>query len=66
MSNTIPEWRSWFIDFLLYSGKTVVRVRKKAGKDFPVYGETIAELELDTNSAMPIYLRIRIDKNENT
>jgi len=46
------------------SGDTVLRVRKKAGKEDAARGETIAETKVSLEPGAPIYLRMDVDKAE--
>lgn len=45
------------------SGETVLRIRKRAGKEYPVRGKTVAESEIDLKPETSIYLRMSIDKS---
>ena len=46
------------------AGKTVLRVRKKAGADGEKFGQVIAETAVPLSPGEPIYLRMNIDKAE--
>ncbi|WP_250463555.1 glycoside hydrolase family 43 protein [Microbulbifer litoralis] len=46
------------------SGETVLRVRKKAGKDDATHGDTIAEAKIAIEPDTPIYLRMDVDNAE--
>ncbi|HCS63558.1 MAG TPA: glycoside hydrolase 43 family protein [Cellvibrio sp.] len=44
------------------TGDTVLRVRKRAGKDTPVHGETIIEKKIKLGDSNTVFLRANIDK----
>ena len=46
------------------TGDTVLRVRKRAGKESPVRGEIIAEKKITHEKSKPILLRANIDKSQ--
>jgi xylan 1,4-beta-xylosidase len=46
------------------AGETVLRVRKRAGKNTPIHGETIHEDIITLKNSQPIYLRINVAKAE--
>ncbi|MDO6422172.1 glycoside hydrolase family 43 protein [Saccharophagus degradans] len=49
---------------LNHKGQTVLRVRKKAGKNESIRGDTVAEQVVKLKHGHPIYLRVNIDKAE--